>query len=352
MTDVTAYSIDGPEGRFEKTTISRREPGPTEIYIEIQYAGICHSDIHTARSEWGPARYPLVPGHEIAGVVARVGSDVTRHKVGDRVGIGVAVDSCRECEECLAGYDNFCLGSGGKAKVMTYNSIGRDGLPTAGGYSTGITVEEDFAVRIPDAIPMEKAAPLLCAGVTTYSPLKRWGAGPGKRVGVVGVGGLGHMAVQIAAKMGAEVIGLGRTLAKADDALALGATDYVATTDDDAMAGLEGRFDIIISSVSDGLDLDLMVRLLKTRGVLVEVGLPTQPATFRIGALVGRNKVIAGSNVGSLSEMQETLDFCAEHGIASWVEVIGGDGIDQAYEDVIASKARYRYVLDVATFDA
>lgn len=352
MPEVTAYSIDAPDGEFTKTTITRREPGPTEVYVEIKYSGICHSDIHTARSEWGRAMYPLVPGHEIAGIVTAVGSDVTKHQVGDRVGIGVSVDSCRECDECLSGNEHFCTGKGDKRKVMTYNSIGRDGQPTAGGYATAITVEEDFAVKIPESIPLDKAAPLLCAGVTTYSPLKYWGAGPGKKVGVVGVGGLGHMAVQIAAKMGAEVIGLGRTLAKRDDALALGATEYVATTDADSMKKLRGQFDIIISSVSDGLDIDLMVGLLKNRGVLVEVGLPQHPATFRIGSLVGRNKVLAGSNVGSLTEMQECLDFCAEHGIASWVEVIGGDEIDEAYEKVVASDVRYRFVIDTSTFDA
>lgn len=346
--EVTAYSIDAADGAFTKTTITRRDPGPTEVYIDIKYAGICHSDIHTARGEWGEVLYPLVPGHEIAGVISRVGDDVTKFRVGDRVGVGCFVDSCRECGECRDGFEQFCER---RETIWTYNCLGRDGLPTAGGYSRGITVEQDYVVRIPDAIPLESAAPLLCAGITTYSPLKRWGAGPGKRVGVVGVGGLGHMAVQIAAAMGAEVTGLGRSLAKRDDAIRMGATDYVSTTDADMMKRLRDTFDLIMTTVSDGLDLHLLISLLKPRGVLVDVGLPQHPATLALGRLISGNKVLTGSNIGGIRETQEALDFCAQHGIGAWVEVIDGERITSAYDDVVASKVRYRYVIDTATFD-
>ncbi len=220
MPEITAYVIDSPNAGFHRTTVNRREPGATEVAFDIAYAGICHSDIHTAREEWGKAHFPLVPGHEIAGTVTSIGSDVTEFKVGDRIGVGCFVDSCRECEQCKDGNQQFCTGSG---MIGTYNAIGRDGEPTIGGYSTAFVVEQDYALHIPDEIPLENAAPLMCAGITTYSPLKRWGAGPGKRVGVVGMGGLGHMAVQISAAMGAETIVLSRTLSKQDDGKKMGA---------------------------------------------------------------------------------------------------------------------------------
>lgn len=346
--EVSAYQIDSAEGRFTKTTITRREPGPTEVFFDVKFAGICHSDIHTGRGEWGKCLYPLVPGHEIAGIVTKVGSDVTKFKVGDRVGVGCFVDSCGECDECRSGWENFCLRG---ETVGTYNSIGRDGLPTAGGYSRGITVEQDYVLRIPDEIPLEKAAPILCAGITTYSPLKRWGAGPGKKVAVIGVGGLGHMAVQIAAALGAEVTGIGRTLSKRDDAMKMGATDYVASSDPEAMKTLRKTFDIIITTVSDGLDLNLLLSLLKNRGVLVDVGMPEHPAELHVKRLIGGNKVLTGSNIGGIPETQEVLDFCAEHNIAPWVEVIGGEDIDDAWDKVVSSQVRYRYVIDTSTFD-
>ncbi len=346
--EVSAYQIDSADGRFTKTTITRREPGPTEVFFDVKYAGICHSDIHTGRGEWGKCLYPLVPGHEIAGIVTKVGSDVTKFKVGDRVGVGCFVDSCGECDECRSGWENFCLRG---ETVGTYNAIGRDGLPTAGGYSRGITVEQDYVLRIPDEIPLEKAAPILCAGITTYSPLKRWGAGPGKKVAVIGVGGLGHMAVQIAAALGAEVTGIGRTLSKRDDAMQMGATDYVASSDPEAMKRLRKTFDIIITTVSDGLDLNLLLSLLKNRGVLVDVGMPEHPAELQMKRLIGGNKVLTGSNIGGIPETQEVLDFCAEHGIAPWVEIIGGEDIDNAWDKVVGSQVRYRYVIDTSTFD-
>ena len=349
MPDVVAYATPSPTGRYEKTTITRREPGPTEVYFDIKFAGICHSDIHTARGEWGPISYPFVGGHEIAGVVSAVGSEVTKFKIGDRVGVGCFVDSCRECEMCKSGEQQFCTGRPGT--VWTYNGTGRDGKPTHGGYSQGITVEEDYLMRVPDEISLEHAAPLMCAGITLYSPLKRWGAGPGKRVGIVGMGGLGHMGVQIAAALGAETIGLGRTLNKRDDALKLGAADYVSTQDADALKRLRGSFDLIVSTISDGVDLDLIAKLLKPHGVLANVGLPEKPTTFNMNLFTGQAKVLAGSNIGGIGETQEMLEFCAEHGLAPIVEIIPASQINEAYDNVVASKVRYRYVIDAATLD-
>ncbi|MFT3888461.1 MAG: NAD(P)-dependent alcohol dehydrogenase [Arachnia sp.] len=347
MPEVAAYAIDSPTGRYAKTTITRREPGPTEVYFDIHYAGICHSDIHTARGEWGIVTYPLVPGHEIAGVVSKVGSGVTKFRVGDRVGVGCFVDSCRTCDMCLQGEEQFCTGTPGT--VWTYDGVGRDGLPTAGGYSRGITVEQDYLMHVPDDMPLEQAAPLMCAGITTFSPLKRWGAGPGKRVGVVGLGGLGHMGVQFAAALGAETIVLSRTLAKRDDGLRLGATDYVSTEDKARMRELRGTFDLILTTVSDGVDLDGLLRLLKAHGVLVNVGLPAHPTTFRIGGLTGQGRVLAGSNIGGIAETQQMLDFCAEHKLAPMIEIIPAEQINEAHDNVVAAKVRYRYVIDAAT---
>ena len=347
MPEVAAYAVDSPTGRYEKTTITRREPGPTEVYFDIHYAGICHSDIHTARGEWGQVIYPLVPGHELAGIVREVGSEVTKWKVGDHVGVGCFVDSCGACECCERGEEQFCTSRPGT--VWTYNGVGRDGLPTDGGYSQGITVEEDYLMRVPDSMSLEHAAPLMCAGITLYSPLKRWGAGPGKRVGIVGMGGLGHMGIQIAAAMGAETIGLGRTLAKRDDALKLGADDYVSTQDADAMKRLRGSFDLIVSTISDGLDLDATLKLLKAHGVLANVGLPANPASLTVAVLTGQARVLAGSNIGGIRETQEMLDFCAEHGLAPIVEIIPASQINEAYDNVVASKVRYRYVIDAST---
>lgn len=349
MTEVTAYATGSPEGRFEKTTITRREPGPTEVYFDIAYAGICHSDIHTVRGEWGEVNYPMVPGHEIAGVVRKVGSDVTKFKVGDRVGVGCFVDSCGECEFCTAGEEQFCNGKGGA--IFTYNDVGRDGEPTAGGYSTGITVEQDYVCRIPDEIDLQHAAPILCAGITLYSPLKRWGAGPGKKVAIVGLGGLGHMGVQIAAAMGAEVHVISRTRSKQADAEKFGAVALHPTSEDGVLEGLAGQFDLIISTLSDGVELDPLLNTLKVGGALVVVGLPEHASSVHLGGLVGRRRVLAGSNIGGIAETQEVLDFCAEHGIGPQIEIIGGEQISQAHDDVVASKVRYRYVIDTSTFD-
>ncbi len=350
MPTVTAYATDSPDAIFARTTIERREPGPTEVYFEIKYAGICHSDIHTAKGEWGTINYPLVPGHEIAGIVTKIGSDVTKFAVGDRVGVGCFVDSCGECEWCQADYEQYCTGRTGV--VWTYNSVGRDGLPTAGGYSTGITVEQDYVCRIPDAIPLENAAPLLCAGITTYSPLAHWKVGPGSKVAVIGLGGLGHMAVQIAAAMGAEVSVISQTRAKEADGLAMGATSYYAMNEEGTLKSLRGTFDLIINTVSVALNFNHLIATLRPEGTLCNVGLPPEPIQLNLNSVINGRRSLSGSNIGGIAETQEMLDFCAEHGIAAKVEVIGGEDITEAYNRVINSDVRYRFVIDTSTFDA
>ena len=348
MPEVLAYATDDHNAEFHRTTITRREPGPTEIYFEIKYAGICHSDIHTARAEWGPAIYPLVPGHEIVGIVTKIGDQVTKFAVGDKVGIGCFVDSCRECEQCRAGHEQFCTTK--PYTIWTYNSIGRDGLPTAGGYSQAITVEQDYVIRIPDEIPFDTAAPLLCAGITLYSPLKRWGAGPGKKVAIIGMGGLGHVGVQIAAKMGAEVVVISQTMSKKDDGLRFGASDYYATSEPERLRELRGSLDLMVSTVAAVADLDAMLKLLKPGGVLVDVGLPEHASTLRLSSLTNGNKVLAGSQIGGIAETQEVLDFCAANGVVPQVEIITGEDITAAYDKVVHSQVRYRYVIDTSTF--
>ncbi len=349
MPKVLAYATNSATGPFEKTVIERREPGPTEVFFEVKYAGICHSDIHTARGEWGPVSYPLVPGHELAGIVTQVGSEVTKWKVGDKVGVGCFVDSCGECEFCKGGQEQFCTSSE-KPTVWTYGSQGRDGKVTDGGYSQGITVEENYCCRIPDEIPFEAAAPLMCAGITLYSPLTRWGAGPGKKVAIVGMGGLGHMGVQIAAALGADTSVISQTMSKKDDGLKFGAKHYYALSELDELKKQRGTFDLIVTTVSAEMDIDLLISLLKTGGALVDVGLPEHPSTIRLGALCGGNKILAGSNIGGIAETQEMLDFCAEHGLAPQIEMITGEEITEAYDKVVASKVRYRYVIDTSSF--
>ena len=350
MPEVSAYAVASATSPFEKVTITRREPGPHEVYFDVHYAGICHSDIHTARGEWGPVTYPLVPGHEIAGVVAAVGAEVTKFAIGDRVGVGCFVDSCRACDNCRAGDEQFCEGRPGT--VWTYNGVGRDGLPTAGGYSRGITVEEDYVCRIPDEIELADAAPLLCAGITLYSPLKRWGAGPGKRVAIVGMGGLGHVGVQIAAAMGAEVHVLSRTRSKEADGLRFGATAYHATEEPGTLRDLRKKFDLIVTTVSAATRLDPYLNCLATGGVMVDVGLPEHPVELSLGTLISARRVLAGSQIGGIPETQEMLDFCAAHGVRPQVELIGGEDITAAYDRVVDSAVRYRYVIDTGTFDA
>jgi alcohol dehydrogenase (NADP+) len=268
MTTVKAYASPSATEDLVATTIERREVGPHDVLIEIKFAGICHSDIHTVRGDWGPQQYPLVPGHEIAGIVTEVGSAVTKHAVGDRVGVGCMVNSCRECANCLKGEEQYCLNS----MVGTYGAVDRDGTITQGGYSSHVVVTEDFVVRIPEGIDLDVAAPLLCAGITTYSPLRHWGAGPGKKVAVVGLGGLGHMAVKLAHAMGADVTVLSQSLKKQEDGLRLGADHYFATSDENTFKELAGTFDLIINTVSASIDISSYLQLLALEGALVNVG--------------------------------------------------------------------------------
>jgi uncharacterized zinc-type alcohol dehydrogenase-like protein len=346
MPTVTAYATASAKAPFEKVQIERREPGPKDVLIKIAFAGICHSDIHTGRNEWGEAHFPLVPGHEIAGTVEAVGSDVTAFSVGDRVGVGCMVDSCRECENCQAGEEQYCL----KGNVGTYNAVGKDGKWTDGGYSTHIVVDEDFVLRIPDGIELDQAAPLLCAGITLYSPLKHWGAGPGKKVAIVGMGGLGHMGVKIAHALGAEVTVLSTSLSKKDDGLRFGADHYYATKDESTFHELAGSFDLIVNTVSAHLPMEKYLSLLRLNGTLVNVGAPPEPLEVPAFALIPMRRSWAGSMIGGIRQTQEMLDFCAEHGLGAEIERISGEQIDSAWDRVVDSDVRYRFVIDTATF--
>jgi Zn-dependent alcohol dehydrogenases len=344
-TTTPALSVAAAGERFAPINLERRDLGDNDIRIDIAWAGICHSDIHTIREEWGSANFPLVTGHEIAGVVSAVGSGVTRHKVGDRVGVGCLVDSCGECEQCKNGFEQFCE----RGSVGTYNSKGYDGEITQGGYAQQVVVSERFVVGIPDGIDLDVAAPLLCAGITTYSPLKRWGARPGTHVAVVGMGGLGHLGVKIAVALGAEVTVLSRTTAKSADAAEFGAVEHLATSDPKVFKDNAGRFDLILNTVSADLPMGDYVRLLKPNGALVSVGLPPKPYEIAPGSLIGGNKVVAGSMIGGIPETQEMLDFCAEHGIGATIERIDASQVDEAYDKVVAGDVRYRYVIDTST---
>jgi alcohol dehydrogenase (NADP+) len=347
-TTVPALVAPTAGAAFERSTIERRDVGPHDVQIDIAYAGICHSDIHQAREEWGTAIFPMVPGHEIAGIVSAVGSEVTKHQVGDRVGIGCMVDSCRECENCLAGEEQYCL----KGNVQTYNGRQYTGEETYGGYSKQIVASEDFVLRIPEGIALDEAAPLLCAGITTYSPLKHWNAGPGKKVAVVGMGGLGHMAVKIAHALGAEVTVLSQSLSKKADGEKFGADHYYATADGSAFTELRGAFDLIINTVSADIPVDKYLGTLKLNGALVFVGAPEKPQSFQAFSVIGARRSLAGSNIGGIRETQEMLDFCAEHHIGAEIEtldVTDVSAVDAAYERVVASDVRYRFVIDAAT---
>jgi uncharacterized zinc-type alcohol dehydrogenase-like protein len=345
MTKTRAIAVPSPGAPLERTTIDRRELRSDDIRIDIAYAGICHSDIHQAREDWGSAIFPMVPGHEIAGVVSAVGDGVTKYQVGDRVGVGCMVDSCGECEYCEAGTEQFCV----KGNIQTYNGVGFDGENTYGGYSQQVVVKDAFVCKIPEGIGLDVAAPLLCAGITTYSPLSHWGAGPGKKVAVVGLGGLGHMAVRIAAAMGADVTVLSQSLKKQEDGLRLGAKDYFATSDETTFKNLRGSFDLILNTVSAELPVDSYLSMLRVGGAMVNVGAPGEPLSYNVFSLIGGNKVLAGSAIGGIAETQEMLDFCAEHGIGAEIEVISADEVNEAYDRVVNSDVRYRFVIDIAT---
>jgi alcohol dehydrogenase (NADP+) len=339
------YATNGPEARFEPFEFARREVGPTDVLIDILYCGICHSDIHQARAEWEPmipSIYPMVPGHEIVGRVSRVGGEVTKFKEGDLAGIGCFVDSCRECPGCKNGIEQYCI----KGSAQTYNSTEMDRqTPTYGGYSNHYVIDENYALKVNATENLAGVAPLLCAGITTYSPLKRWGVGPGKRVAVAGLGGLGHMGVKIAAAMGAEVTVLSTSPAKEQDARRLGAHNFLNIKD--AGAASSAGFDLILDTISAQHDYNAYLALLGLNGVMVIVGVPTEPVPLNAFSLIGGNKVLAGSLIGGIPETQEMLDFCAEHNITADVEVISPDRIEEAYDRTVKSDVRYRFVVDM-----
>jgi uncharacterized zinc-type alcohol dehydrogenase-like protein len=341
-----AYATAGPTSPLEPFSFERREPGPHDVLIDIAYCGICHSDIHQARDEWGGSIYPMVPGHEIAGVVASVGGEVTKFKAGDHVGVGCFVDSCRRCEYCREGLEQYCA----ERPTLTYNGLERDGVtPTMGGYSTKIVVDESYVVRIPDNLPLDGAAPLLCAGITLYSPLRRWKAGPGKKVAIVGLGGLGHMGVKIAHALGAEVTVLSHSQNKRDDALRLGADHYYSTSDPETMAKLKKTFDLIVNTVSAEIDWNQYLELLRIDGTMVVVGVPENRIPVGAAPLVVGRRSLSGSMIGGIAETQEMLDFCGEHGITSDIEQIPIQRVNDAYERVVASDVRYRFVIDISS---
>ena len=323
----------------------RRELGAHDVALDIAYSGICHSDIHQAREEWGDALFPMVPGHEIAGTVTKVGSAVTKFKVGDLIGVGVFVDSCRVCENCKAGLEQYCL----DGMTGTYNSYERDGTTLAmGGYSNYFVVNEDYAVHIPSNLPLQGVAPLLCAGITLYSPIKHWNVGPGKKVAVMGLGGLGHMGVKFAVAMGADVTVLSHSPHKQADALAMGAHHFISTQDDAVFAAHEKKFDVILNTISAEIDINQYLSLLKLNGTLVVIGLPGKPYALQVGALLGARRSIGGSMIGGIAELQEMLDFCGKHNIVSDVEVIKPDYINAAYKRTVASDVKYRFVIDTS----
>lgn len=339
-----AFATAGSKEALGPFTIQRREPGPKDVLIDIRYCGVCHSDVHQARDEWGGSIFPMVPGHEIAGVVVRTGAEVKKFKAGDPVGVGCFVDSCRQCASCKEGLEQYCE----VGVVLTYNGREKDGkTPTYGGYSTQIVVDENYLLRIPDSIPLDRAAPLLCAGITMYSPLRHWQAGPGKKVAVVGLGGLGHMAVKLAHAMGADVSVLSHSPRKKEDALKLGADHFYATGEAGCFEKLAGTFDLILNSVSVELDLNQYLSLLKRDGTMVLLGVPAKAPAVHAFSIISKRRALAGSMIGGIAETQEMLDFCGKHGIASDIETIPIQGINEAYERMIVGDVRYRFVIDL-----
>ncbi|HEY6062430.1 MAG TPA: NAD(P)-dependent alcohol dehydrogenase [Chitinophagaceae bacterium] len=346
MPSTKAYAAQSATTPLESWTIERRNPKPHDVQIQILYCGVCHSDLHTVRNEWGGTIYPCVPGHEIVGKVTAVGSHVKKFKVGDLAGIGCLVDSCRECDNCKEGLEQYCS----NGMVGTYNGMEKDGSGhTYGGYSKYIAAHEDFVLHISNKLPLEAVAPLLCAGITTYSPLRHWKVGKGMKVAVLGLGGLGHMAVKLASSMGAEVTMLSHSLSKAADAKRLGAAHFVLTSDAEQVKACVGSFDFILNTVSADHDYNFYLGLLRTNGVMVCVGAPSSPAQIPAFNLIFGRKSFAGSLIGGIPETQEMLDYCAEHNIVSDIELIAMKDINEAYERMLKGDVRYRFVIDMAT---
>ena len=350
MTATRAFAAQSATAPLAAHIIERREPGPHDVKIDILYCGVCHSDLHTARGEWAGTRYPCVPGHEIVGHVVAVGAHVRRFKPGDRVGVGCMVDSCRECDSCRAGNEQYCA----NGNTGTYNSRDKHlGGHTFGGYSAAITVDESFVLAIPESLPLDATAPLLCAGITLYSPLRHWGAGTGKKVGIVGLGGLGHMGVKIARAMGAHVVMITSSASKIADAERLGAHEVILSSDPAQMRAAAKSLDLIMNTIAAAHDLNAYTRLLRVDGVQVLLGVPPTPLPpLDVGRMIGNRLTVAASTIGGIRETQEMLDFCGQHGIVSDIETIRMDQINDAYERMLRSDVKYRFVIDMATLKA
>ena len=345
MSRTNAYAAFDKTSPLKPHAIERREPGASDVAIEILFCGVCHSDVHQVRNEWHNTVYPIVPGHEIVGKVTKVGPSVKKFAVGDTVGVGCLVDSCRTCGACTEGLEQYCAQG-----VATYNALEKDGKTvTFGGYSTAVVVHEDFVLKVRSEAPLEKIAPLLCAGITTYSPLRHWEVGKGSRVAIVGLGGLGHMGVKLAAAMGADDTLLSSSPSKKADAARLGAHDFVVTSERGALQPLAGRFDFILDTVSAPHDLSAYLQLVKRDGTMVLVGAPEKPSPLAAFPLIMQRRSLAGSLIGGLPETQEMLDFCADHGVTADVETIPMQEIDRAYERMLKSDVRYRFVIDLAS---
>ena len=345
MTAVNAYAAQNATTPLAPFNFERREVGPKDVQIEILYCGVCHSDIHQVRNEWGGSIYPMVPGHEIVGRITKVGTDVKDFNVGELAGVGCFVDSCRTCPSCLANEAQYC----DTGMVGTYNGRDKAGNPTYGGYSTQIVVDEQYTLHVSEKLPIEGVAPLLWAGITTYSPLRHWKIGTGHKVAVVGLGGLGHMAVKFAASFGADVTVLSTSASKKQDALNLGAHHFELTSDPETMKKLQGKFDFILSTISAQHDYNQYLNLLTLNGTMVVVGVPPQPSTVHAFSLIGKRRSLAGSLIGGIKETQEMLDYCAEHNIVSDVEVIKVSEVNEAYERMLKADVRYRFVIDIAS---
>lgn len=339
---VAAYAALSSDTPLVPVDIHRRQLRTDDVAIEIAYTGICHTDIHIARNDWKTSLYPVVPGHEIAGVVSAVGNAVTRFKPGDRVGVGCFVDSCGVCRACMDSSEQHCV----EGAVLTYNSETDEGV-TAGGYATSIVVGERFVLSIPDRIPLESAAPLMCAGTTMFAPLRRFAAGPGKRVGIVGLGGLGHLGVMLARAMGADVTVLSRTQRKRKDAVRFGANRYLSTDDAESVQNASATIDLLLNTVSSKIDLDRYFSLLARNGVLVELGIPDAPLELEGFSLIILDRMLAGSFVGSPRDTEEMLEFCAEHDIRPEVEIIAPDQLNAAFDRVVRGDVKYRFVVDI-----
>ncbi|HWB26549.1 MAG TPA: NAD(P)-dependent alcohol dehydrogenase [Chitinophagaceae bacterium] len=347
MIATKGYAAQSPETDLAPWNFERREVGPHDVQIEILYCGVCHSDLHQIKNEWFPGIFPMVPGHEIVGRIVKVGDHVKKFTTGELAGVGCMVDSCQVCENCKEGLEQYCL----EGSTQTYNGMGRDGVPTYGGYSTTIVVREEFVLHISDKLPLAATAPLLCAGITTYSPLRYWKVGKGHKLAVVGLGGLGHMAVKFGVAFGAEVTVLSTSPSKEEAARALGAHKFVVTSDPDQLNAVKGTFNFILDTVSAPHDMGLYLSLLKTNGVHICVGAPSVPYSIHPFSLLGGRKSVAGSGIGGIPETQEMLDFCAEHNIVSDIELIDIKDITASYARMLKGDVRYRFVIDISTLD-